>query len=152
MELLERLANASEPRERVRLRQWSIRNAFTQDGKPYDHDAYPHHGAPGGPMDAFDCPQYLLDLAAMGQPPWQVILRTMRHDEKTADCDAMPDDVCQQRPEVGVEVTQRTYRMLEYCERWRDHYRRSTVRGRTRRRWRLPRLRFLGSICLDPGG
>jgi hypothetical protein len=28
-------------------------------GHPYDHFAYPHLGAPGGPLDAIDCRQYL---------------------------------------------------------------------------------------------
>lgn len=28
---------------------------MNNEKKPYDHGAYPHHGAPGGPMDAWDC-------------------------------------------------------------------------------------------------
>lgn len=29
---------------------------MNNEKRPYDHGAYPHHGAPGGPMDAWDCP------------------------------------------------------------------------------------------------
>ena len=116
MELLDRAADAIEPRERSRLRDWSQRHAFTQDGKPYDHDAYPHHGAPGGPMDAFDCPQYLsiwlqwasrLGKSFFGQCAM----------EKTADCAPCPMMFASSDQKLAVEVTQRTYRMLEYCER-----------------------------------
>ncbi len=110
------MANVAEPRERMRLRDWSIRYSFTQDGKPYDHDAYPHHGAPGGPMDAFDCSQYLaiwlqwasrLGKSFFGQCAM----------EKTADCAPCPMMFASSDQKLAVEVTQRTYRMLEYCER-----------------------------------
>src|ERR1041385_8999733 len=57
--LLEAAAAAIEPRERMRTLHWARKYIFTAEGRPYDHAAYPHLGAPGGPMDAFDCPQYL---------------------------------------------------------------------------------------------
>lgn len=43
-----------EPRPKVRALLWSIDNAHTKLGRPYDHKAYPHAGAPGGPSDAVD--------------------------------------------------------------------------------------------------
>ena len=47
------------PRPRSRQLDWCKANVQTDLGRPYDHSAYPHIGAPGGPADAFDCPQYL---------------------------------------------------------------------------------------------
>lgn len=45
---------AFAPTEHPRLLTWSEENIVTDLGNPYDHDGYPHIGAPGGPMDAFD--------------------------------------------------------------------------------------------------
>jgi phage terminase large subunit GpA-like protein len=35
---------------------WCRRWIQNENGRPYDHNAYPHAGAPGGPCDAFDDP------------------------------------------------------------------------------------------------
>lgn len=35
---------------------WCIRNMVNNDGRPYDHLAYPHNLSPGGPADAIDDP------------------------------------------------------------------------------------------------
>lgn len=43
-----------KPRERPLLFDWAIRHIKNDQGRPYDHAAYPHLGAPGGPMDAWD--------------------------------------------------------------------------------------------------
>lgn len=45
---------AFRPTPRMRLVEWCIENVVNDQQRPYDHAAYPHHGAPGGPMDAFD--------------------------------------------------------------------------------------------------
>jgi phage terminase large subunit GpA-like protein len=45
---------AMAPTEHPRLLLWSIRDVVTHVGEPYDHDRFPHIGAPGGPADAFD--------------------------------------------------------------------------------------------------
>lgn len=42
------------PRERTRSQEWAHNRMVNEYGRPFDHAAYPHHGAPGGPMDAFD--------------------------------------------------------------------------------------------------
>lgn len=42
------------PTETPRMLPWAIENIVTDLGKPYDHELFPHIGAPGGPMDAFD--------------------------------------------------------------------------------------------------
>lgn len=45
---------ALQPVERPRWLAWAQENLVNQDGRPYDHAAYPHLGAPGGPSDAWD--------------------------------------------------------------------------------------------------
>lgn len=45
---------AFRPSPVVRTLIWAIDNIVNDQGRPYDHAAYPHLGAPGGPMDAFD--------------------------------------------------------------------------------------------------
>lgn len=45
---------AFEPTSDIRLLDWAIENAVNENNRSYDHEAYPHIGAPGGPMDAFD--------------------------------------------------------------------------------------------------
>lgn len=47
---------AFEPRPKVRELIWLREHAQTKFGRPYDHNAYPHAGAPGGPCDAVDDP------------------------------------------------------------------------------------------------
>lgn len=47
---------AFRPFPPTRMLHWCIRNIVNDQGRPYDHFAYPHLAAPGGPMDAFDDP------------------------------------------------------------------------------------------------
>ncbi|HSG73531.1 MAG TPA: terminase gpA endonuclease subunit [Planctomycetaceae bacterium] len=47
---------AFTPSQRTRTLVWSIDNMVNDQGRPYDHHAFPHLGAPGGPMDSFDDP------------------------------------------------------------------------------------------------
>ena len=42
------------PRKKPRAFPWAAAEIANQFGRPYDHDDYPHLGAPGGPFDAFD--------------------------------------------------------------------------------------------------
>ena len=44
------------PFPQTRMLNWSITHIVNDQGRPYDHYAYPHLAAPGGPMDAFDDP------------------------------------------------------------------------------------------------
>lgn len=46
--------DAFKPTERPRLLLWQEKNIVNEHGEPYNHFAYPHFGAPGGPCDAFD--------------------------------------------------------------------------------------------------
>lgn len=45
---------AFRPLPARRLITWSCANIVNDQGRPYDHAAFPHLGAPGGPMDAAD--------------------------------------------------------------------------------------------------
>lgn len=47
---------AFRPFPTTRMLSWALENIVTDQGRPYDHHAYPHLAAPGGPMDAFDDP------------------------------------------------------------------------------------------------
>lgn len=47
---------AFRPVARPRMLDWCRANIFNSEGRPYDHGAFPHIGAPGGPMDAVDDP------------------------------------------------------------------------------------------------
>lgn len=44
------------PRPRLGSLAWSREYVCNEDGRPYDHHAYPHMGAPGGPCAAADDP------------------------------------------------------------------------------------------------
>ncbi len=113
--LLEAAAAAIEPRERMRTLDWARRHVFTAEGRPYDHAAYPHIGAPGGPFDAFDCPQYLsiwLQWASRLGKSFTGQCSQM----KTADMSPCPMMFASSDQKLAVEVTDRTYRMLAFCE------------------------------------
>jgi hypothetical protein len=43
------------PRDPIRTLDWALEFGVRDDGQPYDDFAYPHLGAPGGPLDAIDC-------------------------------------------------------------------------------------------------
>lgn len=45
---------AFRPSPRGRMAQWCKANIVNDQGRPYDHAAYPHLANPGGPCDAFD--------------------------------------------------------------------------------------------------
>lgn len=47
---------AFRPRADVRMLDWCVDNVVTDEGRAYDHAAYPHLGAPGGPFDHYDDP------------------------------------------------------------------------------------------------
>jgi phage terminase large subunit GpA-like protein len=120
--MLDRAIANLTPRPRQRLLDWSRANVQTDAGRPYDHNAYPHIGAPGGPMDAFDCPQYLtiwLQWASRLGKSFFGQCAVM----KSAACDPCPMMFASSDQKLGVEVTARTYRMLERCPPLRDQLR-----------------------------
>src|SRR3982751_434035 len=96
------------PRPRSRMIHWSLANVQTHDEnpKPYDHAAYPHIGAPGGPADAFDCPQYstiwLQWASRLGKTFFGACASL-----KTADSDPCPMMFASVDRKLAVEVTGR---------------------------------------------
>ena len=51
---LSRCFSAFRPSPRLRMLTWCRQHIVNDQGRPYDHAAYPHLGNPGGPCDAFD--------------------------------------------------------------------------------------------------
>ena len=45
---------AFQPAPAIGLAEYSIRKVYNEKGRPFDHLAFPHTVAPGGPFDAFD--------------------------------------------------------------------------------------------------
>lgn len=107
-------ADQLELREPVSHLAWCKDFVFTDLGRPYDSYAYPHIGAPGGPADAFDFWQYLtiwLQWASRLGKTFFGQCSLM----KQADCDPCPMMFASSDEKLAVEVTARTYRMLEKC-------------------------------------
>ena len=102
------------PRPRVRALDWFRENISTMDGRPYDHGAYPHIGAPGGPCDALDDPNILTIWMQ-----WASRLgKTFFGQAATlfyADLTPCPMMFASESEKLAVEVVQRTYKMLERC-------------------------------------
>jgi phage terminase large subunit GpA-like protein len=48
--------HAFRPQPQTRLLHWALTHIVNDQGRPYDHYAYPHLAAPGGPADAADDP------------------------------------------------------------------------------------------------
>lgn len=105
---------ALTPRTKERSLQWFVRNIQTADGRPYDHYAYPHIGAPGGPCDALDDPRvktiWLQWASRLGKTFFGQCAQLMHAD--AAPCPMMFASADQK---LAVEVVSRLYRMLEKC-------------------------------------
>lgn len=102
---------ALTPLPRVRMLPWCQANIVTDAGRPYDHAAYPHLGAPGGPMDAFDDPNVRTITKQWGVRLGKTFFGQCAH-LKTAATDPAPQMFVSSREKLAKEVTQRTYDML----------------------------------------
>ena len=102
---------AFEPRPHVGMRDWCESNVVTEHGRPYDHAAYPHTAAPGGPMDAFDDPR-VRSIALQ----WGVRLGKTFFGQcallKTAHVNPAPMMLVSSQEKLARDVTTRTYEML----------------------------------------
>ncbi|MDQ3288931.1 MAG: phage terminase large subunit family protein [Pseudomonadota bacterium] len=106
---------AFAPRPIIRTQDWAIEHAQTEHGQPYDADAYPHLGAPGGPMDALDCAQYCelwLQWAARLGKSFVGQVYAM----KVAACDPCPMMLAGPNSQLSLQISGRTERMLEHCD------------------------------------
>ena len=101
------------PRERSTTLDWSRKHARNTDGRPYSHIAFPHLGAPGGPADAMD------DIAV--RRVWLQFASRLGKTYfgqccamKKADCNPGPMMLASSVEKTAVEVTERTYRIIEH--------------------------------------
>lgn len=110
------------PRPRVRALEWFCENVSTIDGRPYDHGAYPHLGAPGGPCDAMDDPRTLTIWLQ-----WASRLGKTFFGQAAslfwADTNPCPMMFASESEKLSVEVVQRTYEMLNRCPPLRSQLR-----------------------------
>lgn len=101
---------AFRPRERMRYLDWARMYAVTNEGRPYDHRAYPHIGAPGGPADAFDDPSvreiWLQWASRLGKTYFGQC--ALLKQAATEPCPMMFAGSAQK---VALEVVERTYAM-----------------------------------------
>lgn len=116
---LARAFAALQPRERPYLFEWCDASIVTDRGRPYEHAAYPHLAAPGGPFDAWDNPrvrEIVLQWATrlgktfLGQC---AAIYTMATDPSTMM-------FCSATEKLAKEVTERTYKMMRNRREFRD--------------------------------
>jgi phage terminase large subunit GpA-like protein len=105
-----------EPREAVRSLDWARDHASTEAGHPYDHFAYPHLGAPGGPLAALDCRQYLEIWLQWGTRLGKSFVGQVGA-MKTADVEPCPMLYVGPTEDLAYQVVDRTVRMIEHCDR-----------------------------------
>ena len=102
------------PAPRVRLLDWNRNNIQNESGRPYDHDAYPHLGAPGGPCDAFDDPAVniiaLQFASRMGKTFFGQCACLY-----TADVSPAPMMFVSSTEKVASDVVARTYQLASRC-------------------------------------
>lgn len=102
------------PRPHQRTLDWAIQHARNEFGEHYSHNTYPHIGAPGGPFDALDCSQYFtiwLQWASRLGKTFLAQVATM----KLAHTNPCPMMFASVDEKLAIEVTTRTYKMLELC-------------------------------------
>lgn len=112
--LFDTFAKQIRPRPRMKMLDWCRRYVQNENGRPYDHNAYPHLGAPGGPCDAFDDPQVRI-----------IALQFASRLGKTffGQCGTLFTAAMQPAPcmfvsaseKIAGEIIQRTYTLLEHC-------------------------------------
>lgn len=103
----------------VRSLAWFREHVQTADGRPYDHFAYPHLGAPGGPCDAFDdhrVRNIVLQFASrLGKTFFGQCAQMMASDVAPG-----PMMFASESQKLAVEVVGRWYKMAERNPRVRN--------------------------------
>lgn len=101
---------AFAPTEHPPLLEWCVENIVTDQGRPYDHGAYPHLGAPGGPCDVFDDPVVrtitLQWASRLGKSFFGQCVTLY-----VADADPAPQMFASSKEKLAKEVVGRTYTM-----------------------------------------
>lgn len=107
---------AFTPRESLCMLDWCRLNVVTDQGRPYDHAAYPHLGAPGGPCDAYDDPK-VRTLSFQFATRLGKTFFGQCATLKTADCDPAPQMLVSSNEKLAKEVMSRTYAMIHRRDR-----------------------------------
>jgi phage terminase large subunit GpA-like protein len=123
--VLEAALSVFTPRPEVRTLDWARDFATDEWGQPYDDHAFPHLGAPGGPLDALDCRQYLelwlqwgtrLGKSFSGQVGQMKFADTAPCPMMTVSADAS----------LAKLLAGRTKKMISHCPRLRGQLTRSS--------------------------
>ena len=101
---------AFEPTREVRLLNWAIENAVNENKRAYDNEAYPHIGAPGGPMDAFDDREVRAISLQWGSRLGKTFFGQCC-TLYTADVDPAPMMFASSKEKLAIEVAERTRQM-----------------------------------------
>jgi len=116
------------PAPKKRMLDWAIRNAQNENGEPYNHNGYPHLGAPGGPCDAFDDPRIrritLQFATRLGKTFFGQCACMF-----TADQSPAPMMFASSVEKVAHDVVGRTYTLLEKCKPLVEQLLREDLRG-----------------------
>ena len=101
------------PRERTTTLEWCRSHARNVDGRPYSYSLFPHLGSPGGPSDTMDDPNirriWLQFASRLGKTYFGQCCAM-----KKADCNPGPMMLASSVEKTAVEVTERTYRIIEH--------------------------------------
>lgn len=104
------------PREQSSTLEWNKDHSRNTDGRPYSHSAFPHLGAPGGPSDTMDDPQirriWLQFASRLGKTYFGQCCAM-----KKADCNPGPMMLASSVEKTALEVTERTYKIIEHSPR-----------------------------------
>ena len=116
VQLLESTMRYLSPRERSTTLDWCRNHARNTDGRPYSHVSFPHLGAPGGPADAMDDSNvrrlWLQFASRLGKTYFGQCCAM-----KKADSNPGPMMLASSVEKTAVEVTERTYRIIEHSPR-----------------------------------
>jgi phage terminase large subunit GpA-like protein len=107
------------PRDPIRTLDWALEYGTRDDGQPYDHFAYPHLGAPGGPLDAIDCRKYLEIWLQWGTRLGKSFAGQVGA-MKTADVEPCPMLYVGPDETLAYQVVDRTVKMIEHCDPLKD--------------------------------
>ena len=99
------------PLPKMRMLDWCKEHIVNEHGRAYDHLAYPHLGAPGGPMDAMDDPrtrEIVMQFGSRGGKTFvgECFLLKQAMQSPAPQMLVTPDEM------LAMEIIQRTYRMI----------------------------------------
>lgn len=111
---LDTFAAQIKPRPRVRMLDWCRKHVQNENGRPYDHNAYPHLGAPGGPCDAFDDPLVRIIALQFASRLGKTFFGQCSQ-MFTASAAPAPCMFVSASEKIAGEIIARTYGLLERC-------------------------------------